>query len=182
MWDHDRTNYLSFMIRKMTVFSIVNRGRKILVLSKRVSSSYRMESHHHIEEKAIISFRRESRNHFKTTVLPIINLKEKLLLICVKSYRKEREGLCLLCNQSVWIISKWKAHLNWSVINLYHISKWQIIYPFEMNIINHFEVKTSIISKWQQVIISKRRDRDNSGKESVINLWGLSFRNESVCN
>ena len=42
--------------------------------------------------------------------------------------------------------------------------------------------RASIISKWQPVIISKRRARDNSGNESFINLWGLSFRNERACN
>ena len=94
--EHDRTQHLSSMTRKMTVISKAAEGIQSH-LSKRASSSYRRESHQSFEESIINhlevidhpSFRRESHrhfekignhhiertggNHFKTIVLSVID-------------------------------------------------------------------------------------------------------------
>jgi len=78
---HDRTQLPSNMIREMIYFSIVNRGPPIL--------SSQREHHLHIEGKVIViskrktvsSFQNERGHHFKTIVLPVINLR----IICHQS-------------------------------------------------------------------------------------------------
>ena len=75
------------MTKNMTVISRVNRGRKILIISKRESSSYRNESHHHFKTSIIFII-----YHFEKIIIPIekrIDLEMTLeIMIIITSKRK----------------------------------------------------------------------------------------------
>ena len=79
------------MTRKMTVLSIVNRGRKIPCrhIEQTVISSFRSESHP--------SFQRDRRHHFETTVSALI-----YLLLIWMSFQNDRSSIISKCSLIVW--------------------------------------------------------------------------------
>ena len=88
---HSLNIYPFHMTRKMTVSSIVNRGRKIPChhIEKAVISSFRSESHP--------SFRRDRGHHFETTVSPLINQ-----LLIWMSFQNDRSSIISKCGLIVW--------------------------------------------------------------------------------